>query len=65
MAENQNQERSWSDLAINLYDRLTDRGAQITYEFDDMQIDVPSGAQKNPTYAHWKVNGTLKIRTTE
>ena len=28
----------WSDLAIGLYDRLTGRKAEITYEFDNMKI---------------------------
>ena len=34
---------TWPDLAIGLYDRLTGRKAEITYEFDDMHIKIPSG----------------------
>jgi len=34
---------TWPELAIGLYDRLTGRGAEIVYEFEDMQVDVPSG----------------------
>ena len=64
MAETENRQRDWADLAVNLYDRLTGRGAEITYEFDNMEVDVPSGAHSNPTYANWKINGMLKIRTS-
>ena len=34
--------QSWPDLAIGLYDKLTGRNAEITYEFDNMEIMVPS-----------------------
>ena len=34
---------NWPDLAIGLYDRLTGRNAEITYEFSDMHVSVPSG----------------------
>lgn len=32
---------TWSDLAIGLYDKLTGRGAEITYEFDQCEGQVP------------------------
>lgn len=35
---------TWPDLAIGLYDKLTGRGAEITYEFHNLQISVPSSA---------------------
>jgi len=35
--------KTWPDLAIGLYDRLTGRNAEITYEFDNMSIKIPSG----------------------
>ena len=34
---------NWPDLAIGLYDRLTGRNAEITYEFQDMHVKIPSG----------------------
>ena len=33
---------SWPDLAVGLYDKLTGRGAQITYEFENFNVEVPS-----------------------
>jgi len=56
---------TWPDLAIGLYERLTGRGATITYEFEDMEVDVPSKAGENPEHAHWRVDGTLRIKTDE
>ncbi len=56
---------TWPDLAIGLYDKLTGRNAEITYEFEDFELHVPSSASKDAEHAQWKMNGTLKIRTTE
>jgi hypothetical protein len=55
----------WSDLAIGLYDRLTGRKAEITYEFDNMHVKIPSGTGPSVTHAEWILHGTLKIRTRD
>lgn len=65
MAEKTEETRSWPELAISLYDKLTGRGAEITYEFDDFELFVPSKVGDDADYAHWKMNGSLKIRTKE
>ena len=59
------QSKSWPDLATQLYERLTGRGAELTYEFENMEIWVPSGMGDEAEHAYWKVNGTLKIRTRD
>ena len=56
---------NWPDLAIGLYDRLTGRGAEITYDFDNMQIKVPSGTGETAQTAKWVLSGSLKIRTQD
>jgi len=56
---------TWPDLAIGLYDRLTGRNAEITYEFDDMHLQIPSGTGNNAERAEWVVGGTVKIRTRD
>ena len=61
----QNQITTWPDLAIGLYDKLTGRGAEITYEFEDMQIGVPNAAQPDAPSIPWKVSGTLRVRTRD
>jgi hypothetical protein len=65
MANAKQDTRNWPDLAIGLYDKLTGRGAEITYEFNDFELMVPSKAGGNAEYAHWKMNGALKIRTSD
>lgn len=59
------QTRDWSELAASLYDKLTTRNAEITYEADDMEIWVPSGVGDDASHAKWKVNGSLKIRARD
>jgi hypothetical protein len=56
---------NWPELAIGLYDRLTGRQAEIAYEFDNFSVDIPSSTAANAEHAHWKMNGTLKIRTRD
>ena len=57
--------KNWPDLAIGLYDRLTGSNAEITYGFDDMHIQVPSGTGADAEHAEWVLNGSLKISTNE
>ena len=46
-----------------VYDKLTGRGAEISYAFDDFELHIPSSASSNAEHACWKMNGTLKIST--
>jgi len=57
--------RTWPDLAIGLYDRLTGRGSEITYEFDKYELFIPSSASPDAAQARWRMNGTLRIRTRD
>lgn len=57
--------QDWSELAITLYDKLTGRNAEITYEADDMEVWVPSGVGEDASHARWKVNGSLTIRARD
>ncbi len=65
MATGLDDTRTWPDLAIGLYDRLTGRGAEIIYDFENFELFVPSSASDQATHARWKMNGTLKIRTRD
>jgi hypothetical protein len=57
--------QTWPELAIGLYDALTGRGAEITYNFDNVEVMVPSSATAGAAHAPWKINGTLRIRTRD
>ena len=61
----QQQTTNWPDLAIGLYDRLTGRNAEITSEFQDMHIKIPSGTGPNAEHAEWVLSGGLSIRTRD
>jgi hypothetical protein len=56
---------NWPDLAIGLYDRLTGRNAEITYEFEDFELQVPSSASEDAKHATWKMTDTLRVRTKD
>lgn len=57
--------QTWPELAAGLYDQLTGRGSEISYEMNDIEVLVPSGTGSDASQARWKVNGTLKIRTRD
>jgi hypothetical protein len=59
------QTTNWPDFAIGLYDRLTGRNAEITYEFDDMHVKIPSGTGAKAEHAEWVLSGALKVRTKD
>lgn len=59
----QNDTTTWPELAIGLYDKLTGRGAEITYEFDGMRIGVPRSVEPDGPRAEWTVTGAVRIRT--
>ena len=65
MADDRNDTRNWPELAIGLYDRLTGRGAEITYDFEDLAVLVPSATGDGADHARWKVDGTVRIRTRD
>ena len=58
-------ETTWPDLAEGFYERLTGRGATISYEFDDMFVEVPRGTGADSPRAMWRLHGTVNIRTSE
>jgi hypothetical protein len=56
---------SWTELAEELYDKLTGRNAEITYEFHDLEIFVPAHHSEDAPLARWKFNGVVKIRARD
>ena len=62
---NNDETRTWPDLAIGLYDKLTGRGAEITYAFEDVEVMVPSAVGSSVDQTPWRVNGTVKISTRD
>ena len=59
------QTTQWVDLLSTLFDRLTGKEAVITYEFDNLIVDIPKAAGpggKELGSAKWTINGKLIIK---
>lgn len=65
MTDERTSTRTWPELGIGLYDQLTGRGAEITYAFEDLDVQVPSGTGEAAGQARWRLNGQLTIRTSD
>ena len=67
--QNRNSEASetknWPDLAAGLYDKLTGRNAEITYELQGVEIQVRDRVGGSATHTPWRIDGTLRIHTRE
>lgn len=63
----------WAEIIGQLFDRLTGKGASVTYTFDNLVIDMPRAQGPNGQdlgSAKWTVNGKIVItaeahKTTE
>lgn len=56
---------SWRDLADDVWSYLTSRGASIDYTLQDMTVEVPQDVGADAPRATWRINGTLRISTTD
>jgi hypothetical protein len=63
MADTTMEPTTWPDLAAGLYDKLTGRGAEITYAFENLGIQVPTTSGPDTNHTAWIVNGTVSIST--
>lgn len=57
--------KNWPDLAMAIWDGLTGRKAEITYQFDNLDVSIPHHVGEGCEHATWKLNGALKIRTAD
>ncbi len=56
---------TWPVVAVILFDLLSGRKAEVTWEFERMEIHVPITTGTNTEHAIWKLNGILKVRARE
>lgn len=56
---------TWTDLGRDMWSYLTGKEAAINYEFVDMAVDVPRDTGTDAPAATWRLNGTLRITTTD
>ena len=55
----------WSDIGQEMWSYLTGKGAAINYSFVDMAVEVPRDTGADAPRAVWKLNGTLRITTSD
>jgi hypothetical protein len=53
------------EFGHELWSFLTGKGAVIEYELEDMTLEVPRTTGPDAPRATWKMNGTLRIRTSD
>lgn len=55
----------WTDLGKEMWSYLTGKDAAIDYTFVDMTVEVPRDTGPDAARATWKLNGTLRITTSD
>ena len=71
MSENTNDQRAtqqsssqWAEIIAQLFDRLTGKGASVTYNFENLVIDLPRAqgpGGREMGSAKWIINGRIMI----
>ena len=54
-----------TEIAQELWSYLTGKGATVEYSFEDMTVEVPKTTGPDAQRATWKLNGILRIKTTD
>lgn len=57
--------QDWTDLGKEMWSYLTGKSAVIDYSFVDMTVEVPRDIGPDAPRAFWKLNGTLRVTTSE
>ena len=55
----------WTDLGREMWEYLTGRGASVSYELVDLEVDVPRDTGPDTAHARWKFNGTVRVVTSD
>lgn len=53
------------EIGQEMWAYLTGKGATVEYSFEDMSVEVPKTTGPDAQRATWKLNGTIRIRTTD
>jgi hypothetical protein len=57
---------TWSEIVKDIVDKLTGKDMEVTYDFENLQIDMPKATGpegKEIGSAKWKINGKFIIST--
>ena len=62
----QSQSSHWTEVVGQLMEKLTGKNMSMTYEFDDLTIDIPSArgpGGRDLGGVQWKINGKFTVTT--
>jgi hypothetical protein len=62
----QSQSSHWTEVVGQLMEKLTGKNMSMTYEFDDLTIDIPSArgpGGRDLGGVQWKIKGKVTITT--
>lgn len=57
---------NWSDVVKDIVDKLTGKDMEVTYDFENLEIDIPKATGPEGKVlgsAKWKINGKFIIST--
>jgi hypothetical protein len=54
-----------TDIGREMWSYLTGKGATVEYAFDNMHVEVPKTTGPDSPRAIWKLDGTLRIKTSD
>ena len=57
---------NWSDVVGDIVDKLTGKDMEVTYNFDNLEVDIPKATGpegKELGSAKWKINGKITVTT--
>ena len=58
----QSQSSHWTEVVGQLMENLTGKNMSMTYEFDDLTIDIPSARGPGGRDSWWRYNGRLMVK---
>ena len=62
MSNAQNTKSNWPELAADLLGKLTNLNLDMSYDFDNLEVDLP--AEAGQAGKRLRVNGRLRISTS-
>lgn len=54
-----------TEIGQEMWSYLTGKGATVEYSFENMSVEVPKTTGPDSPRAVWKLDGTLRIKTTD
>ena len=54
-----------TEIGQEMWSYLTGKGATVEYSFENMSVEVPKSTGPDAPRATWKLDGTLRIKTTD